>query len=107
MKTVLMSLSVLVLLAYAPVVDAHETPGISHTHAFKQTGYGTYRQGHSANNGLGSITIWSAKPHNGYDPGQSVKFARPEMIKKAPEPVAAKPAPVKKPASNYGKPRKY
>lgn len=107
MKTTLMTLTVLVLFAYMLPVDAHETPGISHTHAFKQTGYGTYRQGHSVNNSVGSITIWSAKPHNGYDPGQSVKFARPEMIKKAPDAVAVKPAPVKKPASDYGKPKKY
>ena len=107
MKTVLVTLSVLVLLAYVPMATAHETPGISHTHAFKQTGYGTYRQGHSVNNSLGSITIYSAKPHSGYDAGQSVKFARPEMIKKAPGAVEVKPAPVKKPASDYGKPKKY
>ena len=107
MKITLMTLSALVLLSGAQVAAAHETPGISHTHAFKQTGYGTYRQGHSVNNSVGSITIYSAKPHNGYDPGQSVKFARPEMIKKAPGAIDMKPAPVKKPASDYGKPKKY
>lgn len=107
MRTALMTLSVLVLWACAPAAVAHDTPGISHSHAFKQTGYGTYRQGHSVNNSVGSITIWSAKPHNGYDPGQSVKFARPEMIRKAPETATVKPAPVKKPAHDYGKPKKY
>ncbi len=29
---------------------AHEVPNIPHTHAFQQTGYGTYRQGHTVNN---------------------------------------------------------
>ena len=107
MKAAIVTISALVLLAYAPIVAAHETPGITHSHAFKQTGYGTFRQGHSVNNSLGSITIYSAKPHNGYDPGQSVKFARPEMIKKAPQVNTVKPASVKKPASDYGKPKKY
>ena len=107
MKTALMTLSVLALLAGAPVVVAHETPGISHSHAFKQTGYGTYRQGHSVNNSVGSSTSYSARPHNGVDPGQSVKFARPEMIKNAPDVIAVKPAPVQKPASDYGKPKRY
>jgi hypothetical protein len=106
MKTALMTLSTFILLAYAPLTAAHETPGISHTHAFKQTGYGTYRQGHSVNNSVGSITIWSAKPHTGYDPRKSVKFARPEMIRKAPGAAEIQPAPVKKPASDYGKPKK-
>lgn len=105
MKSVLMVILTLVLLAGSALAVAHETPGISHTHAFKQTGYGTYRQGHSVNNSLGSITIWSPKPHNGYDPKQSVNFARPEMIKKSPELNLIKPAAVKKPAREYGKPK--
>ena len=106
MKTAILTLSLLSLAAVAPYAAAHDTPGISHSHAFKQTGYGTYRQGHSVNNSVGSITIWSAKPHTGYDPGQSVRFARPEPITKAPQLNTVKPAPLKKPANDYGKPKK-
>jgi len=63
---------------------AHDTPGLEHTHAFQKTGYGTYRQGHSVNGPLGSITIWSPRPYTGYQNGPAVKFARPEPITRAP-----------------------
>lgn len=63
---------------------AHEVPNFEHTHAFEQTGYGTYRQGHTVNGPHGSITIWSAKPYTGYQAGPPVRFARPEPITRAP-----------------------
>jgi hypothetical protein len=79
---------------------AHETPGISHSHAFKQSSYGVYRQGHSVNNRNGSITIWSAKPHTGYKPGEPVRFARPQPMTTPPATIQGKPAPMKKPESD-------
>jgi len=70
---------------FIPVAaPAHDTPGLEHTHAFQKTAYGIYRQGHSVNGPLGSITIWSARPYTGYQNGPAVKFARPEPITKAP-----------------------
>lgn len=89
---------VMALVFYATAV-AHETPGIQHSHAFKQTGYGTYRQGHTVNNPLGSITIWSAKPVYSTQASPPVKFARPKPITRAPVINHGRPAPLKKPAS--------
>ena len=42
----------------------HNTSNMKHSHAFEQTGYGQYRQGHYANGPVGNILIWSAKPVN-------------------------------------------
>jgi len=67
----------------------HEVPNMEHTHAFQQTGYGKYRQGHYVNGAQGSIIVWSPRTYSGYRPGPAVKFARPSPIVKAPEsPVA-------------------
>ncbi|MEJ2384177.1 MAG: hypothetical protein P8Y54_07225 [Xanthomonadales bacterium] len=85
---------------------AHDTPGIEHSHAFEQTGYGTVRQGHTVNNRLGSITIWSAKPYSGYPAQPPVKFARPEPIRKAPGLPQIGPARNLQPAPEYGKPKR-
>ena len=57
---------------------AHDVPNMEHTHAFKQAGYGTYRQGHSVNGPQGSIIIWSPRTYTGYQSAPSVRFARPE-----------------------------
>jgi hypothetical protein len=76
----------------------HDVPNMEHTHAFQQTAYGKYRQGHYVNGPQGSIIIWSPKTYTGYQAGSAVKFARPSPIVKAPgSPVAtiqsqAKPA---------------
>lgn len=86
-------------LVFCATAVAHETPGIKHTHAFKQTGYGTYRQGHSVNNELGSITIWSATPINSSNAAAPVKFARPKPITRPPVINHGRPVPLKKPAS--------
>ena len=76
----------------APALFAHDVPNIEHSHAFRQTGYGQYRQGHSVNGPQGSIVIWSAQPWNGYKPGPAVRFPRPRPITRTPSPQVAKPA---------------
>lgn len=68
----------------ASTAGAHEVPNIDHTHAFEQTGYGQYRQGHSVNGPQGSIIIWSPRPHNSTNGSASVEFARPSPITRAP-----------------------
>ena len=72
-RKALVTASLVSLAGFSAPLAAHETPGIEHTHAFEQTGYGTYRQGHSVNNRLGSITIWSARPHTGFTAKPPVK----------------------------------
>ena len=85
---------------------AHDVPNMEHTHAFKQTGYGTYRQGHSVNGPYGSITIYSPRTYTGYQNGPSVPFARPEPITRAPGSVIPKSKIASDPAQNYGKRQK-
>ena len=85
---------------------AHDTPGIEHSHAFEQTAYGKVRQGHTVNNQLGSITIWSAKPYSGYEARPPVNFARPQPIRKAPTLPQIGPARNAQPARDYGKPKR-
>ena len=41
----------------------HEVSNMEHTHAFQQTGYGKYRQGHYVNGAQGSIIIWSPRTY--------------------------------------------
>jgi hypothetical protein len=91
------------MLLFSLPSQAHEVPNISHTHAFENTGYGKSRQGHTVNNQLGSITIWSAQPQGGYKAGSSVKFARPEMITQPPGSPVAKTRSQSDPAVDYGK----
>ena len=93
------------LAGFGGPLAAHDTPGIEHSHAFKQTGYGTLRQGHTVNNELGSITIWSAKPYTGYQARPPVKFARPQPITRAPTLPQIGPARNAQPARDYGKPK--
>ena len=78
-------------------VLAHDVPNIEHTHAFKQTGYGSYRQGHSVNGPQGSIIIWSPQTYSGYQAKPPVKFARPE-------PITRPPAHLMKPAKQAANP---
>jgi hypothetical protein len=91
------------MLLFPVASRAHEVPNIPHTHAFQQTGYGTYRQGHTVNNQYGSITIWSPRPYTGYQSGNTVKFARPEPITRAPGSPVAKTRVQADPAIQYGK----
>jgi hypothetical protein len=85
---------------------AHDVTNMAHTHAFKQTGYGTYRQGHSVNGPNGSIIIYSARPYTGYQSSPNVKFARPEPITRAPGSVIPNSKIASDPAQNYGKRQK-
>lgn len=85
---------------------AHDVPNMAHTHAFKQTGYGTYRQGHSVNGPYGSITIYSPRTYTGYQNGPSVPFARPEPITRAPGSAIPKSKMDSDPAQDYGKRQK-
>lgn len=103
-NTVLISLAAVVALGALPAA-AHEVPNISHSHAFEQTGYGTFRQGHYVNSARGDIIIWSAQPKTGYKPGPAVEFARPEPITRAPARPNVKPAPLPSPQREYGKPK--
>ena len=81
----------------------HEVPNMEHTHAFQQTGYGKYRQGHYVNGAQGSIIVWSPRTYSGYRPGPAVKFARPSPIVKAPESPVAKTRSQAKSAIEYRK----
>lgn len=82
---------------------AHDVPNMAHTHAFKQTGYGTYRQGHSVNGPYGSIIIWSPRNYGGYKSSPAVQFARPTPITRAPGSAAQDSRTENDPAKNYGK----
>jgi hypothetical protein len=87
----------------AATARAHEAPNLEHTHAFQQTGYGSYRQGHKVNGPQGDIIIWSPRPYTGYQPGPAVRFARPQPITKAPGHPALKASAGHKSAPGYGK----
>lgn len=89
---------------FAGAASAHDVPNIEHTHAFKQSGYGTWRQGHSVNGPTGSITIWSARDYTGFQQAPSVRFARPEPITRAPASPVAKARSDRDPTVDYGKP---
>lgn len=85
---------------------AHDVPNMDHTHAFKQTGYGTYRQGHSVNGPYGSITIYSPRTYSGFQSAPTVDFARPEPITSPPGVPAAQNRAEQNPALEYGRKQK-
>ncbi len=77
------------LIFFTAPAYSHDVPNMEHTHAFQQTAYGKYRQGHYVNGPQGSINVWSPRTYTGYQAGSAVKFARPSPIVKAPgSPVA-------------------
>ena len=82
---------------------AHEVPNIKHTHAFQQTDYGVYRQGHYVNGPQGSIIIWSPRAYSGYQNGNQVRFARPTPITRAPGSPIRESRTQRDPAITYGK----
>jgi hypothetical protein len=96
----------LATLANTEVALAHDVPNMEHTHAFKETGYGNYRQGHSVDGLYGSITIYSARTYNPYQSAPAVEFARPEPITSPPGAPAAQSRTDKNPALEYGKKQK-
>lgn len=85
-------------LAGAVPALAHDTPNLGHTHAFEQTGYGSWRQGHFVNGPQGSIIIWSPRNFGGFQGAPSVRFAQPEPITRAPASPFARPRAGQKPA---------
>lgn len=85
---------------------AHDVPNMEHTHAFKQTGYGTYRQGHSVSSPYGNIIIWSPHTYGSYQSSSDVKFARPSPITSAPGSVVPINRTQSDPAEDYGKRQK-
>jgi hypothetical protein len=82
-RTIVLAAAVGVLTAGAPV-QAHDTPGIEHTHPFEKSGYTQPRQTHSVNNQVGDITIMTPPTKGGYQSAPSVRFARPEPITQPP-----------------------
>lgn len=99
----LVSVPAIALACLAAPAQAHEVPNMEHTHAFEQTGYGSYRQGHYVNGRQGSIIIWSPRTHTGYRNGTQVRFARPEPITKAPGSPQKKSRTEWDPSREYGK----
>jgi hypothetical protein len=108
-RTIILATATGLALAAATSVGtalAHDVPNMEHTHAFKQTGYGTYRQGHSVNGPHGSITIFSPRTYNELQGAPPVEFARPEPITTAPGTPANQTRAVQNPALDYGKKQK-
>ena len=93
-------------LATTGTVLAHDVPNMEHTHAFKESGYGKYRQGHSVDGPYGSITIYSPRTYGTYQSAPVVDFARPEPITTPPGAPAAQTRADKNPALDYGKKQK-
>jgi hypothetical protein len=90
------------LFAMAVPAQAHDTPNLEHSHAFQQTAYGTYRQGHYVSGPQGSIIIWSPQPYTGYQNAPNVRFARPQPITKAPRNPIPVPRAGQIPALGFG-----
>ena len=85
-RTLIALLFILVSIVFANPVNAHDLvdtngrPVTTHQHVWRPKSYGQdYRQGHSVNNSVGSITIWSPNEYQGYKAGSAVRFARPTM----------------------------
>ena len=87
----------------AATARAHDAPNLEHTHAFQQTAYGSYRQGHHVKGPQGDIIIWSPRTYTGYQQGPAVRFARPQPITKAPGSPALESRAGHQPAHGYGK----
>ena len=104
-RLILLSIAASAWLLNGPLA-AHDVPNMPHTHPFKQTGYGTYREGHSVNGPYGSIIIWSPQTYGGYQSAPNVRFARPTPITRAPGTAAPKARPESDPAKDYGKRQK-
>jgi hypothetical protein len=83
-------------------VQAHDTPNLEHSHAFQQTAYGAYRQGHYVNGPQGSIIIWSPQPYTGYRNASNVRFARPQPITRPPGNPTVMPRAGQMPALGFG-----
>lgn len=103
MKRLVISSIAAAAIAAAVSARAHDAPNLEHTHAFQQTGYGTWRQGHYVNGPQGSIIIWSPQDYTGYENAPAVRFARPQPISRPPVSRLIKPGAGRQPAPDYGK----
>ena len=100
MKRYFMPLAVACALVSTLPVLAHDAANLEHTHAFQQTAYGTWRQGHAVNGPQGNIIIWSPRNFSGFQSAPSLRFARPEPITRAPRSPFARPRAGQEPASH-------
>ena len=103
MKRLVISGIAAAAIAVAVSARAHDVPNLEHTHAFQQTGYGTWRQGHYVNGPQGSIIIWSPQNYTGYENSPAVRFARPQPISRPPASRLIEPGAGRQPAPDYGK----
>ena len=87
----------------AATARAHDAPNLEHTHAFQETAYGSYRQGHQVSGPQGDIIIWSPREYTGYQQAPAVRFARPRPITEAPGSRPLKSRAGHWPAAGYGK----
>ena len=106
MKRLAISALAAAAIAVAVSAQAHDAPNLDHSHAFQQTGYGTWRQGHYVNGPQGSIIIWSPQNYTGYENSPAVRFARPQPITRPPASRSIKPGAGRPPALDYGNRRK-
>jgi hypothetical protein len=102
-KSMLLLTATAVCAFLATPLSAHEVANFEHTHAFEQTGYGHYRQGHSVNGPQGSIIIWSAQPKNSTNGKAPVDFARPSPITRPPGQSFKRLEPKTDRSDDYGK----
>lgn len=85
MKLTMAIMAATVLIFFSAPALSHEVKNMEHSHAFQQTGYGKYRQGHYVNGSQGSIIVWSPRTVNSTQGGgKTVNFARPSPITQAP-----------------------
>lgn len=91
------------LLIPAAALQAKEVPGPGAGRIQKQTSYGVNRQGRYVNSSLGNIIIWSPRPQTGYSSGNTVRFARPSPITRAPGTPQIKSPDQHRKSRNYGK----
>jgi hypothetical protein len=98
-----LALAALCLGGGAPAI-AHDLGTIAHEHVYRQTAYGTLRQGHSVNNELGSIVIWSPRPYVPPNGAIGVRFIQPQPLQAAPGASMKMPGGAAA-ARNYGKPK--
>lgn len=103
MKTALIIAVSAAAFLLSPVAVAHDVPNMEHSHAFEQTGYGTYREGHYVSGPQGSILIWSARPKGNYRSADT-ENARPKAI---PSPYQKPSYPMRKPDSKFGSSIEY
>ena len=112
MKRTIVLLATAGMLTAAASVQAHETPGIAHTHPFEKGGYTQQRQAHSVNNQVGDTSIMTPPAAGGYQTAPAGRFVMPQPITQPPPLTpnmqprsinSLQPKVVTDPALQYGK----